>query len=287
MLSVQGTTMLLLLLLTALQALPTRTDPALYVVGPNDVLQITVFNQPQLSGKFAVEADGTLTFPLVGRVSVGGKDIRSAENEVKGRLAAGFLKDPQVTIAVEHYRSQQIIMMGEVRQPGTLQFTGSMTLLEALARVGSTTENAGMEVVIVRSAATGSGAVPAPQNPNLVPPLPNPNGAGPETIRVNLKTLQSGTLTENVVLRAGDTVFVPRAATVFVSGHVRTPGEYPIRTGMTVRQAIALAGGVTDRGSTRRLQIIRQVDGKEVTISVDLTTIVQSGDTLVVRERFF
>lgn len=280
--------MLLLLLLTALQALPpTRSDPASYVVGPNDVLQITVFNQPQLSGKFSVEADGTLTFPLVGRVSVGGKDIRAAENEVKGRLAAGYLKDPQVTIAVEQYRSQQIIMMGEVRQPGTLQFTGSMTLLEALARVGSTTEHAGMEVVIVRSAATGSGAVPAPQNPNVVPPLPNPNGAGPETIRVDLKTLQSGTLTENVVLRAGDTVFVPRAATVFVSGHVKTPGEYAIRTGMTVRQAIALAGGVTDRGSTRRLQIIRQVDGKEVTISVDLTTLVQSGDTVVVRERFF
>ena len=280
--------MLFLLLLTALQALPpTRSDPASYVVGPNDVLQITVFNQPQLSGKFSVEADGTLTFPLVGRVLVGGKDIRAAENEVKGRLAAGYLKDPQVTIAVEHYRSQQIIMMGEVRQPGTLQFTGSMTLLEALARVGSTTEHAGMEVVIVRSSATGSGAVPAPQNPNLVPLLPNPNGAGPETIRVDLKTLQSGTLTENVVLRAGDTVFVPRATTVFVSGHVKTPGEYAIRTGMTVRQAIALAGGVTDRGSTRRLQIIRQVEGKEVTISVDLTTLVQSGDTVVVRERFF
>ncbi len=281
--------MLLFLLLTVLQASPvTRTDPAMYVVGPNDVLQITVFNQPQLSGKFSVEADGTVTFPLVGRVSVGGKDIRAAENEVKGRLAAGYLKDPQVTVTVEHYRSQQIIMMGEVRQPGTLQFTGSMTLLEALARVGSTTEHAGMEVVIVRSSATGVSAVPALPNPNgAVPAVPNPHGAGADTIRVNLKTLQSGALTENVVLRAGDTVFVPRAETIFVSGHVKTPGEYPIRTGMTVRQALALAGGVTDRGSTRRMQVIRMVDGKEVTVSVELTTIVQSGDTVVVRERFF
>jgi len=272
--------MLILLLITALQAVPPLPpDPGLYVVGQNDVLMITVFNQPQLSGKFAVEADGSLTFPLVGRVAVGGKSIRAAEDEMRGLLANGFLKDPQVSITVEQYRSQQVIMMGEVRQPGPLQFTGSMTLLEALARVGSTTERAGTEVIIVRSS-PGSTA-PAPVS------ALNPNSPNADTIRVDLATLQAGTLTQNVALRAGDTVFVPRAATVFVSGHVRTPGEYAIRAGMTVRQAIALAGGVTDRGSTRRLQILRQVNGKETTVSADLTTIVQSGDTIVVRERFF
>ena len=89
-----------------------------------------------------------------------------------------------------------------------------------------------------------------------------------------------------MALRAGDTIFVPRAPTVFVSGQVKTAGEYVIRSGMTVRQALALAGGVTDRGSTRRLQIIRRTDGKEVTMSVNLQTTVQPGDTIVVRERF-
>ena len=101
-----------------------------------------------------------------------------------------------------------------------------------------------------------------------------------------MQNLQAGALSENVALRAGDTIFVPRAATVFVSGQVKSAGEYVIRTGMTVRQALALAGGVTDRGSTRRLQIIRQVDGKEVTLDVNLQTAVQQGDTVVVRERF-
>lgn len=270
--------MLILLLLAALQVTPTApADPRLYVVGPNDVLLITVFNQPQLSGKFAVEADGALTYPLVGRVSVGGKSIRAAEDEMRRLLANGFLKDPQVSVSVEQYRSQQIIMMGEVRQPGPLQFTGSMTLLEALARVGSTTDKAGTDVIIVRSAGGSAAPVAAP----------NPSDPNAETIRVDLAMLQAGTLSQNVALRAGDTIFVPRAATVFVSGHVKTPGEYPIRTGTTVRQAIALAGGVTDRGSTRRLQLLRQVDGKETTISADLTTIVQAGDTIVVRERFF
>ena len=270
--------MLMLLFLTALQLPPAAAvDPRMYIVGPNDVLAVTVYNQPQLSGKFAVEADGTLAFPLLGRVAAGGLSIRAVEDKMREALATGYLKDPQVSVTVDQYRSQQIFVMGEVKQPGSLQFTGSMTLIEALARVGSTTERAGMEAMIVRSSSGSSAAAPAQ----------NPNASSGDTIRVNLQSLQSGALFQNVALRAGDTIFVPRAETVFVSGQVRTPGEYVIRTGMTVRQALALAGGVTDRGSTRRIQIIRLVDGKEVTIGGDLQKPVQAGDTIVAQERFF
>jgi polysaccharide export outer membrane protein len=269
--------MLMLLLLTALQAPPAAGyDRAQYIIGPNDVLAVTVFDQPQLSGKFAVEADGTLGFPLVGRVTVGGLSIRAAEDEIRKRLAAGYLTDPRVSVTVEQYRSQQIFVMGEVRQPGTLQFTGSMTLIEALARVGSTTERAGSEAMIVRS----------PKEPARAAVAPAANAPDSETIHINLQSLQTGEISQNVALRAGDTIFVPRAATVIVSGQVKSAGEYVIRSGMTVRQAVALAGGVTDRGSTRRIQIVRQVDGKEVTLAANLQTVVQAGDTIVVRERF-
>jgi polysaccharide biosynthesis/export protein len=268
---------LILLLVTALQipAAPS-SDPRLYTVGPNDVLMVTVYNQPQLSGKFAVEADGTLAFPLLGRVAAGGLSIRRVEDTIREGLAKGILNDPQVSVTVDQYRSQQIFVVGEVRQPGSLPFTGSMSLIEALARVGSTTERAGMEAVIVRSSG-GTGAAPA-QDVNT----PNAN-----TIRVNLQSLERGVLSQNVVLRAGDTIFVPRAETVFVSGQVQKPGEYAIREGLTVRQALALAGGVTDRGSNRRVQIIRVVNGKETTVGVDLQQTVQAGDTIVVLERFF
>jgi polysaccharide export outer membrane protein len=270
-------TMLILLVLTALQAAPAAAaDPALYIVGPNDVLNITVFNQPQMSGKFVVESDGTLAFPLVGRVAVGGLSIRAVEDEVRRRLSAGYLTDPRVTVAVEQYRSQQIFVMGEVKQPGPLQFTGAMTLIEALARVGSTTDRAGAEAMIVRPSNPGA-AAPTPQGANA------PNS---ETIHVNLLNLQAGTLSENVALRAGDTIFVPRVATVFVSGQVKSAGEYPLRPRMTVRQAVALAGGVTERGSNRRIQIVREVKGTDITIDVNLETAVQPGDTIVVRERF-
>ena len=270
--------MIALLFLTALQAAgaPT-TDPRLYVVGPNDILVVTVYNQSQLSGKFVVEADGTFGYPLLGRIVGGGLSIRAVEDRIRAGLAAGFLTDPQVNVSVDQYRSQQIIVTGEVRQPVSVPFIGSMTLIEAIVRAGSTTDRAGTEVVIVRSA---SGTPPAAgaQNPNV------PNS---ETIKVDLQRLQTGTLSQNVELRPGDTIFVPRAETVFVSGHVRRPGEYVIRAGMTVRQVLTLAGGVADRGTARRIQIIRVVDGKEVTTRVDQQKPVEAGDTIVVLERFF
>jgi len=270
--------MLILFFLAMMQVAPPAVgDPRLYIVGPSDVLTVTVYNQPQLSGKFAVEADGTLAFPLIGRVATGGLSIRAVEDKIRDGLATGYLRDPQVIVTVDQYRSQQIFVMGEVRQPGSLQFTGSMTLIEALVRAGSTTERAGSEVVIVHSSSSSEAAA-WPQNPNA------PSG---DAIRVNLENLQRGVPSQNVTLRAGDTISVPRAETVFVSGQVRMPGEYVIRSVMTVRQAVALAGGLTDRGSNSRIQIVRTVGGKEVTISVDLQKTVQAGDTIVVHERFF
>ena len=154
--------MLIVFLLAALQSVPAVNDAQrLYIVGSNDVLTITVYNQAQLSGKFVVEADGTFAYPLLGRVAAGGLSIRAVEDKVRQGLADGFLKDPQITVTVDQYRSQQIFVMGEVKQPGPLQFTGSMTLIEALARAGSVTDRAGTEALIVHSDAGGA-AVPAP-----------------------------------------------------------------------------------------------------------------------------
>src|SRR5262245_29304420 len=140
-----------LFFLTALQVATAPVDnQRSYIVGPNDILAVTVYNQAQLSGKFAVEADGTIAFPLLGRVSAGGLTVRAVEERIHDGLAKGYLKDPQVSVGVDQYRSQQIFVMGEVKQPGSLQFTGSMTLIEALVRAGSTTERAGNDAVVIR-----------------------------------------------------------------------------------------------------------------------------------------
>jgi polysaccharide biosynthesis/export protein len=266
----------------ALQGVPriSAEEPRPYIIGPKDVLSVSVFNQPQLTGRYVVEADGMFTFPLVGRMTAGGLTLRALEDQLRERLARGYLKDPQVTVTIDQYRSQQVFVMGEVRQPGGVQLTGPMTLLEALARAGSITERAGMEALIVRSpdglAMPDAAALERARQ-----------SQSPETVRVNLQSLQNGELGQNVALWPGDTVFVPRAEPVVVTGQVRSAGEYVLRRPMTVRQVLALAGGVTERGSTRRIQILRQVDGVETAIAASLKDPVRPGDTIVVRERLF
>ena len=246
-----------------------------YVIGAQDVLTITVFDQTDLGGKYAVELDGSFTFPLIGRVKAGGMTIRDFETEMKKRLAEGFFKNPQVTVAIEQYRSQRVFVTGEVRSPGSYALTGDMTLIEALAKAGSTTQNASDEVTVTRSAKAAGEASAA--------------GDGRETVRINLQSLQSGAAsTQNIGLRDGDTIYVARAELTYVLGQVKNPGSYPIRSDTTVLQALSLAGGVTPTGAMNRTRIIRaSADAGKTEIKAKLTDIVQPGDTIMVPERFF
>jgi polysaccharide export outer membrane protein len=245
-----------------------------YVIGSQDVLTIAVYDQPELSGNFNVEADGSFTYPLIGRVTAGGLTLRGLEDELRKRLADGYLKNPQVSVAIEQYRSQRIFIIGEVRAPGAYQLTGDMTLIEALARAGSVTAEAGEEVLVVRPPEGRSGSGPV---------LPTDD----ESAEVNVRELQAGVLSQNVTLKDGDTLVVLRAQSVYVFGQVKSPGAYAAEKGTTVLQALSLAGGVTDRGTTGRVLIVRTIDGKQKEFKAKLTDTVEPGDTLIVKERFF
>jgi len=252
----------------------TSTD---YAIGPQDVLAIVVFDQPDLSGKYAVEIDGSFTFPYVGRVTAGGLTIRAFEQELRARLANGFFKDPQVAVSVESYRSQRIFVTGEVRMPGTFPLTGELTLLDAIAKAGFTTIDASDKVTVIRG---GKGAGPAA----LTTTAPDPKAL----VTVSLKALQSETaVAQNILLQDGDTVLVGRAEPVFIYGQVKNPGSYPLRAETTVLQALSLAGGATAVGAVNRMRIIRVVNGERKEYRATLTDVVQPGDTLTVPERFF
>jgi len=248
-----------------------------YIVGPQDVLMIALFDQQDLSGKYTVEADGTFTFPLIGRVKAGGLTLRGVEETLRKELSNGFFKDPQVSVAVEQYRSQRVFVVGEVRMPGTYPLTGDTTLIEALARAGSTTDNAAGEVLIVRSRTATKVDGPL---------LPEREQAA-EVIYVDVKELQSGRVSQNTQLRDGDTIFIPKAELVYVSGEVKDPGGFPVHKGTTVLQALSLAGGVTERGATGRIRIARVVAGKRTELKATLDDVVQPGDTIIVPERYF
>jgi polysaccharide export outer membrane protein len=102
---------------------------------------------------------------------------------------------------------------------------------------------------------------------------------------VNLHEIETGRLSRNVTIRDGDTIFVPKAERFFVTGFVRTPGSYTLEPNMTVLQAISMAGGVTERGSGRRLRVTRVVEGERKDFEAKPTDLVQPGDTIVVRQR--
>jgi len=275
---------LLLLLLFSSRAFaqppkpPAPPQQADYVVGPQDVLNITVWDQTDISGKYNVETDGSFTFPMIGRVQAGGLTLHGIEAELKKRLADGYFKNPQLSVSVDTYRSRRVFIVGEVRTPGTYTLTGDMSLIEALSRAGSTTPDAAAEAVIVR----------APEGKAADGPVMPGDSAGAVTTRVDLKELQSGAVGKNVSLHDGDTIFVPPAESVYVSGQVKNPGAYPLRAKeTTVLQAVSLAGGVTDRGAAGRITVVRMVNGVKKQIKVKLTDLVQAGDTIIVPERFF
>jgi len=254
------------------------TTPAVadYVIGSQDVLTIQVFDQSDLGGKYTVEADGTFTFPLVGRVQAGGLTLRAFEIELRKKLSDGYFRNPQVTVAVETYRSQRVFVMGEVRQPGPVPLAGGMTLIEALARAGSTLPTASGEVAIVRAPKDAKGPV-----------LPG-RDAGVNIERASIKDLEGGALSQNFDLHDGDTIFVPKAETIYVFGQVKNPGAYSLtERETTVLQSLSLAGGVTENGAMNRVRIVRIVNGEKKEIKPKLTDLVKRGDTIIVPERYF
>lgn len=244
-----------------------------YIIGAQDVLSITVLEDDKLTGRYTVEADGTFSFPLLGRIQAGGMTIRDFEVALKAKLKDGFFVNPQVSVGVEQYRSQRVFVTGEVRLPGMIPLTGGMTLVEALTRAGGATGiTSSGEVAIVRQKQAGKSVAED----------------GDEPIRVSLRDLEGGGRSGNIELQDGDTIYVLRAESFYVFGEVKSPGAHSVREGMTVLQALALAGGATVDAALNRIRIIRMEKGERKELKrVKLTDLVKAGDTIIVPERYF
>ncbi|MQA29571.1 MAG: hypothetical protein GEU82_06995 [Luteitalea sp.] len=248
-----------------------------YVLGAQDVLAVTLRDRPEFSGEYVLQNDGTFAFPLVGTIAAGGRTVSAVETELRNRLADGYFKNPQILVAIHQHRSQRIFVVGEVEKPGNYPLSGDTTLLQVLTLAGPLSVNAGDEVIVVRPKADRLAQGPV---------LPA-DGSGAEVSRVDLEKLQSGQLVEDLPLHNGDTIFIPKAEHVFVFGQVKSPGSYPVRKQTTVLQALSLAGGLSDRGSTNRIKVVRIVDGKEKEVRVKLNDLLQPNDTIIVPERWF
>jgi polysaccharide export outer membrane protein len=239
-----------------------------YVIGPQDNLSIIVSDETELTGKYRVDTDGTISMPYLSRVQLAGLSLAEAQDKITTLLKAGFIRNPQVRIEVDQFKARNVLVTGEVRTPGKVTLPGTtMSLLEALALAGSPTQNASNDVLVMHP--------------------PKPGEKAPEPIMVNRKDLELGKVGRDLVLQDGDIVNVPVAKRFYISGFIKNPGSFVLDTGTTVAQAIILAGGLNDRGSDRRITIIRSESGKSVEISARLEDRVQPNDEIKVKSRFF
>lgn len=239
-----------------------------YVLGPGDVIKVSVYQNPDLLTETRVSETGVISFPLLGSAKVGGLTISQAEKRIADGLRDGnFVKQPQVSILVELFRGNQASVLGNVNKPGRYPLeTVDMRLSDLIATAGGIAPTGGDLVVL-----TGT------------------RDGHPIRQVIDLPESFSGaTQATDPIIHNGDVVWVDRYPLVYVYGEVQRPGNFRLEHGMTVMQALAAAGGPTLRGTDKGLRIHRRdSDGKTQVLEPKLTDPVQDGDVLFVRESLF
>jgi polysaccharide biosynthesis/export protein len=303
------------LMAAAAVALPLLASASLlaqqpYEVGPGDVLHVLVLGQEAMSGEFTIDEGGLMRFPFLGSVKAAGLQPLELERKLVTLLADGYLKRPQVSVTMRQYRSRRVFVTGEVARPGPYGLRADHSLMTLLKDVGELTPQVGHEVVVIRAPAPSppapeappgspveetehaNGNTPSPEaSPSPSPSLPPVSGLpgevpGSQVFRVNLRELRAGYPGKDLRLEVGDTIYFPKVAQIYVTGQVARPGAYRFEEGLTVFQALAAAGSVNERGSSK-VRIIRLVNGRRVEIKPKMTDLVQPEDEVRVPERFF
>ncbi|MDD0837163.1 SLBB domain-containing protein [Curvibacter sp. HBC61] len=249
-------------------------------IGAGDVLQVTVFGQPDMSAEVSVTESGEVTLPLIGLIRLAGLSSSDVEKLVARRLREReFLLNPEVSVTVRQNRSQMVSVLGEVVRPGRYPIQGRFTVLDLLATAGGLTPKADAVVFLLRKSderASGGGT-----------------GAGAEAQRVRIpirldRVNQPDRSSLDLVLSNDDMVYVGQQKFFYILGEVRRPGSYPMEPDLNVMRALSISGGVTERGSMNRINIHRQADapnGRE--LAPRLTDAVMEGDVIYVKERIF
>lgn len=255
----------LLAMLLAVSAIPAIAADV--PLGAGDALKISVFGNPDLSLETKVSEEGSITFPLIGSVSVAGISTSDAEKKISGLLVnGGFLKKAEVNINVTELQSQQVSVLGQVVRPGRYPVSGKRSVTDMLAVAGGVGPEGGdtATVIRVRDGKTTKKVV------NLV------------------DMIQSADMGANLDLVNGDMVYVDRAPKFYIYGEVQHPGGYRLERNMTVVQALSIGGGLTPRGTERGLRIKRRdAAGNTQMIDVKNNEILRADDVVYVKESLF
>jgi polysaccharide export outer membrane protein len=263
-------------LTTAVGAQEKAAERDRYRVGIGDVIEVEAFQEDEISGEFSVEASGAITFPLLGTVFVSGMTSAEIATLLEELLEKDFYVDVQLKVQVEVFASQPVTLLGEVQTPGTYYLEGRTTLTELLSKAGGLKSSAG-PVLELRRTARSEGEGP------------------PQPLIFETAKLSTGEAGRDVILQAGDVLFVSPKKVYFITGEVARPGQYEISLGMTLMQALSQAGGV-GKFASQVIEVHREVGGEKKILTFDLSHIrkgrlgdpaVVSGDVIFVKRRFF
>jgi len=237
-----------------------------YLIGPGDVLKISVYDNDDLLTITRVSENGYVNMPLLGQIKVAQMTIPQASKRIAALLADGYLVNPQVNIFVQEFRSKKAIVLGQVNHPGIVEMSGPTTFLELISKAGGLTDDYGETATIKRN----------PHNENKVIPI-------------DMKSLiEGGDLRQNYAIEDGDTVYIPKAGMCYVTGEVKAPNAYKCGNGISIIKLITLAGGFTGKASKSGVRIVRVVNGeKKIFKNVEMETPVQPNDVIIVPESFF
>ncbi|MGI4878826.1 MAG: polysaccharide biosynthesis/export family protein [Janthinobacterium lividum] len=231
-----------------------------YILGPNDTITVQVYGQPDAGVTTRIKSDGTIVMPLIGTIKAEGlSQIELADLLKKKFVSGGFFKAPFINVEVGSYASRTINVAGKVSQPGVFPLDKNYRVLEMLLKAGWVREQ-GANYVYLRRASTN------------------------KEIQLDTESLVRGATDKDPYLEPGDTLFVPDADTFTIYGQIAHPGSFPIVRGMTLRQALAISGGVTAAGSEKKISLMRG-GGKEAKAELDAP--VQKNDIYIVKERLF
>jgi polysaccharide export outer membrane protein len=238
-----------------------------YRIGPEDLLDISVYEDEKLNKTVRVSSQGDISLPLLGVLKVEGLTAVQLEREIRDLLSERLYQNPHVSVFIKEYRGQRISVIGAVEKPGIYDVIGQKSVLEGLALAGGLKEDAGQLLFLIR---------PPPSGEKEIEKTGSSEERMSETLVIDLdELLVKGNLSLNLPLKNGDVINIPVSGKVFVGGEVNRPGGFYLKgKRMTVSQAIAMAEGLKARANASGTMIFRYGEGdEEEVLSVDVSAI--------------
>ncbi len=286
-----------------------------YTVGPGDVITVKVYKEKDFSGDFKVAGEGNLNYTAVGDIPVADKTEEEIRDKITEILSKDYLVNPKVSVSVKEYNSKKVLVVGSVQKPGMYPLKRKVNLLDVISMAGGLDKSGSTKVVVLRktkfAVQESSKSIEKEVKEDIDKSLKSDEsdskkGKEPQAKEISklipividyAKILKGGDISQNIEIKGGDVVNIPKANEVYVFGSVQKPGPVLYSDNMGVLQAVTLAGGPSPEASQSSTYILRVGEkGNEQRIKVNLSKVlkqktknvaVKPNDVIVVPESFF